>query len=157
MTASKPYQNEREAMSAPPAKAVRDSFDARYAAHGPGCDREPNARIMLDALDAAGVEISEFETRTFYGIGNWETYHASVIARVISAAYEAGRASAMRDAETQWALVITSPEDNKIIVSVPSEKAARAALPSYQRQRGNGVKAAVKSRQVTPWKSADDA
>lgn len=155
MPASKPYQNEREANAAPAAKAVIDGFDALYKAHGPGCTQEPNARIMLDVIDAAGVEISEFEHRTFWWLGGWETHHAQIIARVIEAAYEAGRASAMQDTVTEWAIAVRREDGDEILISVSDEERARYAVTAYERSPGP-ERAVAKSRQVTQWKDAPD-
>lgn len=151
MPASKPYQNEREANAAPTAKAVIDGFDALYKAHGPGCTQEPNARIMLDVIDAAGVEISEFEHRTFWWLGGWETHHAQIIARVIEAACEAGRASALEDAVTQWRV----RWDDGMKADC-EDKAAALLVAKQSNDGGYHPRASVQSRQVTPWKDAPD-
>lgn len=139
---TKPFTCEREANDAPASRQARALVDAMFRAgtFKPGDQVGPYAAIILDALKAAGVEISEWEERVPHWLGCWEVYQCQVIARFIEAAYEAGRASAPEAADTEWAV-----RWGNRTIRVASEDEARALNTGHAMRRDVG-----------PWKEADD-
>jgi hypothetical protein len=115
--------------------------------------RPQNRRLLEDACTAAGLEIGQFDRRILHWIAEFEDSTCVVIAGLIVRAHEAGKASAMEGAETQWGLRLTSDSGEPIFDPYPSEEIARNMIPTFQ-----GVfDTVVVRRELGPWKEAPDA
>lgn len=60
-----------------------------------------HADLLHRALEAAGVEVSEFESRTAWWLSGWEDYTVSIIARWVRSAHETDRAGAFTEADVK--------------------------------------------------------
>lgn len=121
------------------------------------------SQLMHDALTAAGVDTSAFEDRTVWGLGNWEDYLSATIARWVTAAHEAGKASAAEAEVTEWALsYIHRPAASqglparRVIELYPDEARARKAVSDMREMRPEDEPKLMR-REVGPWKEVNDA
>lgn len=120
------------------------------------------SQLMHDALTAAGVETSTFEDRTVWGLGNWEDYLSATIARWVTAAHEAGKASAMEGAVTEWALSYTHRPNlsglpvRRVVEMYPDEASTREAVDGL-RELSPEDEPKLMRREVSPWKEMPDA
>jgi len=91
MTDQHPFRNEREASA-----AARSVIPPE-----PGwsiLNQSQHSELLHRALEAAGVEVSEFEDRTAWWLSGWEDYTVSIIARWIA---EAARPEAFTEADVK--------------------------------------------------------
>jgi hypothetical protein len=137
MTDVGPYETEREASAA--ARAVIPP-EPGWSILG----QSQHADLLHRALEAAGVETSEFEDRTAWWLAGWEDYTVSIIARWIRRAFESGKAAGPDGAEAEWALRIGRSQD----VNTYDEDVARHMLAML---RENGTPAELYRREVGPW------
>jgi hypothetical protein len=85
--ASGPFQTEREALALPMVRAAYDAIT------GPGtADRECLA-IITSALDAAGVELGDYDRRIAHWLTGWEPQVIAVIAGWVTRAHQSGAKS----------------------------------------------------------------
>jgi hypothetical protein len=137
---NEPFKDEREASA-----AARSVIPPE-----PGwsiLSQEQHAELLRRALEAAGVEVSEFESRTAWWLSGWEDYIVSIIARWVAKA--AGT-------ETEYGVRMTIASVGREI-PCGSEGEARAVLAS----RGHGHPEAVlvvrsPERPAGPWRLADE-
>lgn len=154
-----PFHSEREANATPPAQRARAESDARYPEMGPGCQVAPNAQIIFDACEAAGVELGEWDQRVITGLGNWETFVSMVVGDVITRAYEAGQAKALEGFTAEYSLVVGNRQPPRRIHSLNSDDTlTRSGLEKAAGEYwARGISSTVECRQVGPWKEVPDA
>lgn len=93
-SAAEPYQTEREAVAA--ARAVIPPHLGWSI-----LSQEQHYVLVHQVLAESGVETSRFEDRTAWWLANYDDNVTAIIARWVSAAYEAGKAAALAGAATQ--------------------------------------------------------
>jgi hypothetical protein len=83
-----PFNSLHDAENTPAVRAIYDRVRDPKAPQG--LLRELSSKLVLDACDAAGVELGDQDRRTIGWLGNWEPHTCQVIAGLIERAYEAG-------------------------------------------------------------------
>jgi hypothetical protein len=84
-----PFSTLQEAESTPAVRAIYGKV--RDPGSPQGLLRELSSKLVLDACEAAGVELGDQDRATIRFLGNWEPHTCQVIAGLIERAYEAGR------------------------------------------------------------------
>lgn len=146
-----PFQNEREASA-----AARSVIPPE-----PGwsiLSQAQRAELLHRALEAAGVETSEYEDARAWWLGNWSDDLVAVIDRWVTRAHEAGLA-ARGEAATEYGVrfnLYGSTEES----AVPDEAAARRAAESMRENRPDFEPVVVVQREAArpagPWRLADE-
>jgi len=137
MTDHAPYASEREASAAARAAIPPE----------PGwsiLSQAQRAELLHRALDAAGVEVSEYEDASAWWLGNWSDHLVAVIARWVTEAAEPEPGT-----ETEWAVQIGNSQE----VTSYDEGTARHLMAML---RENGTPAVLYRREVGPWLAADE-
>jgi lysylphosphatidylglycerol synthetase-like protein (DUF2156 family) len=129
---NQPFRNEREASAA--ARSVIPPEPGWSILSQP-----QHADLLHRALEAAGVEVSEFESRTAWWLSGWEDYTVSIIARWIAKAAEPAPGT-----EIEWAVRIARSND----VTSYDEGTARQLMAMLGE---NGTPAVLYRREVGPW------
>lgn len=81
-----PFATLREAENTPAVRAIYDKVRDPKAPRG--MLSELSSRLILNACEAAGVELGEQDRRTIAWLGNWEPHVCQVIAGLIHRAAE---------------------------------------------------------------------
>lgn len=81
-----PFNTLQEAETTPAVRAIYDKVRDPRAPRG--LLRELSSALILEACDAAGVELGDQDRRTISWLGNWEPYQCQVIAGLIRRAAE---------------------------------------------------------------------
>lgn len=128
-----PFQTEADASRTSAVRAIHAAFDADPGA-GKMCPL--NYRMLLDACDAAGVVLGDFDRGVLAWLANWEPQTCAVIAGIIRRAGQLPEGTV-----TEWG--VRAPLDQDVYAT-PDEAEARRIAGHYWDAR-------VVSRQVTPW------
>ena len=157
MTDNGPYQTGHDASGTAAVRAVYAAFDADP---GAGKMRPHNTAMLTGACEAARVELGAYDAQTLAWLGNWEPETCAVIAGVIVRAWEAGKASALEGAVTEWGIRYTHkpdllPPEVRIDRAESREGAERMMTnPGYRSLSGDET---LMRREVGPWKEVPDA
>lgn len=85
-----PFGSEREVLGHP---AVRAVYAASTPSSRPGVLAEGNHRMLLETLEAAGVELGEYDARIVAWLAKWEPQTCAVVAGLITRAAAGGEAA----------------------------------------------------------------
>lgn len=84
-----PFATLHDAENTPAVRAIYDK--ARDPKSPRGLLKELSSGLILEACEAAGVELGDQDRSTIAWLGNWEPYQCQVIAGLIWRAAEAAR------------------------------------------------------------------
>lgn len=148
MPGNGPYANEREASAA--ARAVIPPEPAWSI-----LSQAQRAELLRRALEAAGVETSEFERGIAWWLSDWGDHYVAIIARWVVEAAEREPGTV-----TEWALAYThrptipGQPARRVVQPYPGETEAREAVTEVRRL-APGDEPVLMTREIGPWRLAD--